>query len=184
MVLKSNLFPNIDYLSSISKQKEIEIDVNENYQKRSYRNKYDVLTSNGKLTLSVPLKQGKNNQQNIKDVQIAYDEDWPKKHIETIKSAYGKSAYFEHYFPMYNAIIFKKPTFLFDLNQASTFLLIKSLKLDVTISESNLFHNETKIHNENAKAYPQVFEHKYGFVGGLSGLDLLFNLGPEGVVYL
>jgi hypothetical protein len=32
--------------------------------------------------------------------------------------------------------------------------------------------------------YPQVFEYKYGFVPGLSILDLLFNVGPEAGNYL
>ena len=32
--------------------------------------------------------------------------------------------------------------------------------------------------------YTQVFQNKYGFLTDLSVLDLLFNLGPESLMYL
>ena len=34
------------------------------------------------------------------------------------------------------------------------------------------------------RPYWQVFREKYGFVGGLSIMDLLFNEGPESLSYL
>jgi hypothetical protein len=34
------------------------------------------------------------------------------------------------------------------------------------------------------RPYYQVFDRKYGFLPNLSILDLLFNMGPESILYL
>lgn len=36
----------------------------------------------------------------------------------------------------------------------------------------------------NPKPYYQVFDRKFGFQPNLSILDLLFNMGPEAILYL
>jgi hypothetical protein len=183
LILKSFLFPPINYFGSIKSRPSISIDVEENYQKRSFRNKYIVLGSNGKLVLSVPLQKGKNNNQNIKDVKIAFDEDWQKKHIESIKSCYGKAAYFEDYFEAYERLIKKKNIFLHDLNMDGLYFISKAFKLDVVISEVGQYQKEIVDFPINELAYPQVFEHKFGFTNDLSVIDLLFNMGPESRLY-
>jgi hypothetical protein len=36
----------------------------------------------------------------------------------------------------------------------------------------------------NFRPYYQVFAHKHGFIPNLSIIDLIFNMGPEGILYL
>jgi hypothetical protein len=44
---------------------------------------------------------------------------------------------------------------------------------------------ETKNNNSiKTEAYIQVFENKHGYLQNLSILDLLFNLGPETLLYI
>jgi hypothetical protein len=46
------------------------------------------------------------------------------------------------------------------------------------------FSPKNKLQVVEFPRYPQVFEHKYGFIPDLSILDVLFNLGPEVQRYL
>ncbi|HRG65318.1 MAG TPA: WbqC family protein, partial [Saprospiraceae bacterium] len=63
--LKSFTFPPVNYFSQFWQEEQLLLDVHENYQKRSFRNKYQVLGPNGTTTLSIPLQKGKHQQQNI-----------------------------------------------------------------------------------------------------------------------
>jgi hypothetical protein len=183
MILKSFLFPSLEYFSKLKNEKGIEIDSVENYQKRSQRNKYKILAANGIEELSVPLRKGKSAQKNITEVLIAYDEDWITNHLKSIKSAYGNSAYFEHYFPKIEKLFHQKFEKIYDLNMAALSLILSTLKMDIAIENSQEF---LKIYEAEyqRKPYPQVFENKYGFSENLSILDLLFNTGPEAKNYL
>lgn len=168
------------------------LEKHENYQKRSFRNRYHILTANGPTSLSIPLVKGKNNQQAITDVKISYDENWPEVHLQTIRSAYGKSAYFEYYFPELHSILSKRPAFLFDLNINSLQWTLKKLKLDTSVLFTESFCKNieeealitdlrnTKLTNQpNTIKYPQVWADKFDFTAHLSILDLLFCTGPE-----
>ena len=47
-----------------------------------------------------------------------------------------------------------------------------------------LFHPKKENIDTDSKPYYQMFAEKFGFTNGLSIVDLLFNLGPESVLYL
>lgn len=172
---------------AILKKCETEIEVHENYQKRSMRNRMQILGANGALNLSVPLEKGK-NQKSIKDVKISYDEHWSRSHIMTLKSAYGNAPYFEYYFDKIESILNSKHTFLFDLCQSTMDFCTKTIGLK-TCSFTNSyrpFNNNTidlrtpqKNLSFSIPDYFQVFEEKFGYIENLSILDAIFNLGPE-----
>ena len=103
---------------AIIKQCDTKIDIHENYQKRSMRNRTQILAANGILNLSIPLKKG-NSQKSIKDVRISYYDNWSREHIMTLKSAYGSSPYFEYYFDRLEKILRTKHEFLFDLFEST-----------------------------------------------------------------
>ncbi len=171
------------------------IEAHENYQKRSYRNRYLISGPNGVIQLSVPLVKGKNYRTPIKDVKISYDMRWEHQHINTIKSCYGSSPYFIHYEDELGEVFKKKFTFLLDLNLSMMELIFRlaGILLDIEYTES--YHTEyivgdlrnaygIKNHYPTSVKYPQVFEEKFGFIEGLSILDLLFCTGPESKLYL
>ncbi len=172
----------------------ITIEKYEHYQKRTSRNRYLILTANGPLTLSIPLTKGKNNHQLIYDVKISYEEDWVKKHLNAIKSAYGKSPYMEFYFPEIEKLFFKKVPFLFDLNTISLELMLKFLGMNLLIDYSSTYQNSSldnkdtsiKKHHDNITFinYPQVWQEKFNFTPNLSIIDLLFCTGPEALTIL
>ena len=171
----------------------------ENYQKRSFRNKCLIATANGVQSLIVPLESGKNAQQSMRDVKIANVERWQLRHWQAIRSAYGKSPYFEHYAAVLDPFFAKKYTFLFDMNMEILNNTLKWLKcenkIDFTtefnadysndrgiLDMRNRFRKEKDL--EGNRRYPQVFEDRFGFTDGLSVLDLLFCMGPSARQYL
>lgn len=172
----------------------IHIEANENYQKRSFRNRFDILTANGSMSLTIPLVKGKNNQQQIQEVAISYDENWVVKCLHAIRSAYGKSPYFEFYYDDIEKLLSKKPKYLFDLNVEALSYILQKLKLNIKVDKSTHYlHEYTDIkdlRNFNwstmisAIKYMQVWDEKFDFMPNLSILDLLFCTGPEALSIL
>ena len=175
------------------------IEACENYQKRSWRNKYKILAANGPLLLTIPLKKGKNNQKPIKEVEISYDELWVSNHINTLTSAYRSAPFFDFYAQDLFAILESKHQFIYTLNMELLHWAMQVLQVSVPVNETKAFilnYDNKEIHDwRNAKMlklphlndsppYTQVFEEKFGFISNLSILDCIFCLGPESIVWL
>ncbi len=158
----------------------------ENYQKKSCRNRCKILGANGVLTLSVPLTKGKNSQQAIKAVRIFNDEPWKTQHFKTIQSQYGKSPYYDFYISEIEAL-YSDATHLWELNQSIHQWIINRFFLKEALEPFTLEHEDAIdlrmldfLSQEMVlKKYHQVFDHKYPFINNLSILDGIFNLGPE-----
>ncbi len=172
----------------------------EHYQKRSFRNRYTLNSSQGRLELSIPLRKGKNQHCAIRDVQISYDEPWHIRHFQTIRSTYGKSAFFEYYASAVENILQKKHKFLFDLNLEALEWTLRMIGIQSNIQLTTEYTeaypasipdfrtNISRISAGDAfpaiKPYAQPWQDKFGFVSGLSILDVLFCCGPESVVVI
>jgi len=191
---ESQIFGPINLFSQYIAKEKLCIEKHEHYQKRSFRNRYSILTANGPVTLSIPLKKGKNAGTNITDVQISYDENWVEKHVHAIRSAYGKSPYFEFYYDDIEMILKKKHSSLFLLNMDTLYYVLKKLKLPIAVEYTDSYQKDypdmTDLRNLNWNLYQtqikytQVWEEKFNFTPNLSILDLLFCTGPESVSVL
>jgi hypothetical protein len=126
----------------------------------------------------------------MKNVEIA-DLIWQKKHLMSIRSAYGSAPYFIYYFDDIKKIIERKHKFLIDLNNEilSFFKDILNIKTELRNTNEYVKNYKKKIGDYRAKKinydfndYPQVFGNK--FKSNLSILDLIFNLGPESEGYI
>lgn len=191
---ESQIFGPINLFCQYIGKEKLCIEKHEHYQKRSFRNRYSILTANGPVTLSIPLKKGKNAGTNITDVQISYDENWVEKHVQAIRSAYGKSPYFEFYYDDIELILKKKHPSLFLLNMDTLHYSLKKLKLPIAVEYTDSYQKEypdkMDLRNLNWNLYQtqikymQVWEEKFNFTPNLSILDLLFCTGPESVSVL
>jgi len=192
-ILETNYFPSIEYVEKLLDYEVIYIEAWENYQKHSFRNRCQICSAQGRTTLSVPLEKGKNNNCPIKDVKIAYHSDWQINHIKTLKTAYGKSPYFEHYEEWLNPLLSRQESFLYDLNMIILESIIQLLSLPTVLMETNAYikkpvfeyvdlrnkHDQKNISKLSPKPYEQVFSDRLAFVPNLSILDLIFCMGPE-----
>ena len=194
-LLPTAYLPPFSYFAQIAQSKEIQIEAHEHYQKGSYRNRCHIATSQGLTRLSIPLKKGKNQQLPIKEVQIAYEENWQKLHWNTIRTAYGNAPFFEHYAPHIEPFYTRKFDYLFDWNSEILDKLMRLLKLNnqVEITTTNTYLKPEEIKdgtdyrndffpkyvNQFTPKYAQVFEEKIGWIPDLSIIDALFCCGPQ-----
>jgi hypothetical protein len=191
VLLSTAYLPNIKYLSQVLNYDVVVLEKCEHFVKQTYRNRCEILTSNGKLSLSIPLvKQA--DKELIADKNISYTEDWQKQHWRAITSAYKNSPYFEFFEDEFKLFYENKFELLFDYNtqllQAILHILRVKKQIEFTtqfsISPSNCLdlrslsdlNNSEKL---NSKPYYQVFADKREFTTNLSCLDALFNIGLE-----
>ena len=198
-LLSSTYFGPIDYFANVFQAEEIKIEVEENYQKQSYRNRCSIYGANGKLDLNVPVTHNKTVGKRLKtkDALIANEFDWQKLHWKSLESAYRTSPYFEFYEDDLRPLFEKKHKFLLDLNFEVLDTLQELLQEEWNISKTKEYEMspagvldlrkeispkiETKI---IIPEYTQVFSDKYGFISNLSILDVLFMEGPNAEGYL
>ena len=197
MLLHPTYFPNIAHFVALIKSKEVVFEVCDNYQKQTYRNRSDIYSANGKLSLSVPVSYTQKLRQKTKDVLISSVDDWQSKHLKSFDSAYRMSPFYEFYIDDLMPIFKTEFKYLLDLNLKCFELLTKALELEIstrlsedfTIPDNSSydFRNLVNTKKNNAfqfNKYTQVFTEKHGYINNLSILDLLFNEGPNAVNYL
>ena len=178
------------------------IEACENFQKQSYRNRCRFYGAEGVQTLSFPIvHEGGTHKLPISEIKIDYKTPWVQQHERAIVSAYGMSAYFEYYKDELFAILESGYERLFDLNLALIRFFVEKIGLKVDIRMTEDYEREPDmvdlreaIHPKRPNAilsdldlekpYFQVFAPKYGFMSDLSIMDLLFNEGPDSIMFL
>jgi len=200
VLLSTAYFPPVHYLSLVAQSGSVLVEREENYIKQTYRNRCYILTSNGVISLTVPVLEGSFHKTPVKDIRIDYSKRWQQVHTRAIMSAYRSSPFFEFYFDSICNIINSKTAFLIDLNMITLKFLTETAELKTDCSWTS--HFEPELRNNDLRytltpkkkdfisrafhfrPYIQVFSDRFGFVPGLSTLDLLFNAGPETIRYL
>ena len=159
------------------------------YERQTLANRCYIDSPNGRLMLSIPIEH--NSGQSIKDTRISYKDRWAEQHWQAIKTAYGKTPFFDAIGDDIRLILQQKPAFLLDLNIALSQMIITWLRVDIQLLEKpsaeaiKLYAPSPKESlKEEIPAYPQAFDHKFGFRSNLSVIDLVFNEGPAAQDYL
>ncbi len=186
----------IQYYSKLIMYNSVFIEHQEHFIKQSYRSRCNIYSPNGLQTLSIPLVKG-NHRQTVKEIKISYDYDWRRLHWRSLESAYRRSPFFEYFEddfrPFYED---KKFDYLFDLNEElqQVILCLLKIKPNYHFTESYQANYEdsddyrlilapkeplSADNHFSLKPYSQVFEVKFGFIGNLSIVDLLFNQGSR-----
>jgi hypothetical protein len=191
VLLSTAYLPNILYLSHVINSDKIVLEKHEHFIKQTYRNRCEIVTSNGKLSLSIPLiKQA--DKEIISDKKISYSENWQKQHWRAITSAYKNSPYFEFFEDEFKPFYENEYEFLFEYNTQLLRTILHILRLKKQIDFSKQFEFTTtntvdfrslsEINSAEIptlKHYYQVFADKFGFMSNMSCLDALFNIGLD-----
>ena len=188
------------YYRVLHRYNKVSIEQHCNYVKQTYRNRCVIATTNGLLPLSIPIEKPETIKAQTKDIRIATHGNWQHLHWNAIVSAYNSSPFFEYYEDDFRPFYEKQYSFLFDFNEAQRTLICKLLDITPNIDYSEEYLPEQEgdfresIHPKKAlpstlsevndRVYYQVFQQKFGFQPNLSIIDLLFNMGPESVLFL
>jgi hypothetical protein len=188
---------NISVWATLVKYSNVVFEQYERFQKSGFRNRYQILSASGPLTLSIPVIGGRKNKLLIKEVLVDNSTYWQKHHWRGLESCYNKSPFFFHYRHIFQPIFEQKFRWLWDFNTQIFEANYKILKLGVIVGYTDRYEKqypENEVMDLRNRAtisnrleflhefYPQVFGND--FVRNLSLFDLLFNLGPESGYYL
>ena len=203
VLLSSAYLAPIQYYSKLFRAERAIIEVEDNYQKQSYRNRCVITAANGAMQLNIPIEKPDGHKCKMKDIRIAEHGNWQHLHWNAIISAYNSSPFFDYYKDDFSLFYESKIPFLFDLNEQLRSLIFNLLGIETLVTFSTEFikiipketadyretihpkkdWQEIDLHFE-AKPYFQVFAKKNGFIENASIIDLLFNMGNESRLYL
>lgn len=97
------------------------------FKKNEWQNRNRIKGANGLIWLTVPVSFKFGDK--INEVKIS-DNFWKKKHINSIKSAYSKSPYFEDLFGYIEDFFRKDYEYLSDLNIKCVKMILKYMDID------------------------------------------------------
>lgn len=147
------------------------------------------------MDLSVPVVNT-GGKMLVKDLKIAYVENWQQVHWRAIASAYNNSPFFEYYRDDFEPFFSRKTEYLidFDMELMRVVMDLIGIKTEISLTDDYLVSPSGMEDLRDSfspkgevvpmKPYYQVFDQKFGFVPDLSVLDLLFNMGPESILSL
>jgi hypothetical protein len=196
VLLSTASCPPVFYFSRIVFHDKVFIEQHEHFIKQTFRNRYSILSPNGRVDLIIPVEHGRSPGLKIRDVKIAYHTEWQRNHWRTICTAYNNSPWFRDMEDEMKPYYVRKWEYLFDFNQAylTTILGLLNIRKEIYLTTdfemvpgSSANFREVISPKKDATqwdpgylqpTYTQVFSDKFPFVAGLSILDLLFNEGP------
>ena len=188
--------PPVQYMTKLLTYDRVYIEMHENFQKQSYRNRCVIYGANGPLALVIPVKKKHNRKNVITDIRIDYDTDWQNIHWKSLVSAYQNSPFFEFYKDELYEMIFGKDQFLVDFDLKLLNHICSMLSLDESYLLSKDYVNDNGVHDYRQSINPkkrlqkpdryfqpvnyrQVFAERFGFIPNMSIVDLIFNVGPN-----
>lgn len=188
MTLPCYYLPPVSWFAAAKGNEPISIEVQENFQKQTCRNRCYIDSPNGKLALTVPIDKSNFSEKGkclMKDIMISRQFDWRHQHWYAFESSYFNSPFFEFLQDDFRPIYDKEWKYIVDLNEELIMKCLELLELDNSVFRTESFENcmlTTETHKQ--REYYQVFKKKHGFIENLSIIDLLFNMGPEAQIFL
>lgn len=196
ILIHPTYFPSISHFVAMAQADGIVLEVEDNFQKQSNRNRTYIYSPNGVQMLNIPIKHTKERHQKIRDVRLETAFNWQKQHFKSLEAAYRTSPFFEFFEDSLMPIFTKEYQFLMDLNLETMSIVCKCMGLAFDYQQTVEYFHDTPEYLDcrylvNGKkdpsvfeTYPQVFDDKFGFISNLSILDLLFNEGKFALDYL
>ena len=174
------------------------INGDEPFVKQTYRNRAVIATENGAQSLTIPVIHD-GGRMAMLDVRISEHGNWRHQHWNAMVSAYRKSPFFDYYADDFAHFYEERDGFLMDFNLRLHAVVSELLGLErgVQIVDNSFKVMDfvdlrriaepkalSDIEGYSAQPYYQVFAQRNGFIPNLSIVDLLFNMGPEGLIVL
>ncbi len=211
MLLSTAYFPPVAWLALAAREmtlspdrvlpSTVQLEACENYQKQSYRNRCYILAGDGVQMLQIPVVHGADMA--ITRVRVDYSTPWVVRTQRALDTAYETSAYYYYYRDELFSLLEAQPQTLWELNLSTIRFLLKKTGIACELSPTAGFigpdmeaddfrfsihpkRSDTVLANLGLdRPYYQVFRDRMGgFTPKLSCLDLLFNEGPDSILWL
>ncbi len=193
MVLSTAWFPPAEFFVLLAKNPVVYLEACESYRKQTWRNRCRILTANGPMDLRVPVVH--DGARLITDVKVDWSTPWLRQNEYAIDSAYYSSPFFMYYRDELFGILDRRQETLWEMNMDLIDFFCRKIGIAPEILLTTDFEvspegdcrdmlSPKKPFDYTVRPYWQVFRDKFGFVPGLSVMDLLFNEGPESLTYL
>ena len=170
------------------------IDVGEHYVKQSCRNRTEIATATGRMSLTANVVKGASiHKKAVKDMHLDYSKRWQHQHAVALRSAYKSSPYYDYFADRLEPFFEKKYEFLYDFNRELIDVVrgIAGIKEELRFSEHYIIASpddeDLRGHSflgpnllpgrPELTSYWQVFSERTPFEPNLSILDYLFNEG-------
>ena len=200
-LLTSTYFGPVQWYQKLNQSDCCLIERHDHFVKQTYRNRCVIATTSGLQALTVPIERYEGAHCEMRDIRISNHGSWRHLHWNALQSAYGESPFFEFYADDLRPFFERRWEFLFDFNTAITRKMCELLDVhpQIAFTEAYASAEEEGVTDFRdairpkhplpddgfrPRRYYQVYEQKHGFQPNLSILDLLFNEGPEAVLYL
>ena len=199
-LLSSTYFGPIQWYRKIARYGDARVEWHDSYQKQTYRNRCIIANAHGLQTLTLPVERHTDGT-----IRISDHGQWRHQHSQALLSAYGESPFFDYYADDLAPFFERRWTFLYDYNLEICQTLCRLLDVDATIRPTERYLAPDELPQDGSiddfrdsihpkrpapdadaltRPYYQVFADRHGFQPNLSILDLLFNMGPEGIFWL
>lgn len=190
IVLPPLLLPSVPVMALIAAVGEVTFDFTALFDKRRKEaHRYTIADTRGPLRLTVPISHPHGIRRAAwTDVSVSAHGEWWAVHRTAWESAYGRTPFFEFYIDDF-AELLRAPAEglpLVELHRAANNPLFRLAGIETKInyltegapSENGLNYDPTEI-IVNETPYWQVRADKLGFLPAMSGIDMLFNVGPD-----
>lgn len=195
LLLRPELLGSVDRYVHMARSGTVMVDVDVPYDKRAKStHRFTIADTRGALNVTIPIVHPERHHGTLlSDIMLSDHSPWWTTAMTALESAYGRTPYFEFYADDFAP--------LFDAGRVGTPLVDFCRDLDnvvcrlVGLSQPRYGHVDGIAEDavdmrrgvpqiEDFRRYYQVRADKLGFFPHMSVVDLLFNLGPESLLYL
>ena len=190
----------VSHYRAYNRADEVQLEVCDHFVKQTLRNRCWIDSPNGPLALTVPVVKTEGKAL-VRDIRISDHGNWRHQHWVALESSYRQSPFFEYYADDFAPFYEKKWDFLADYNEELMSLVASLLDIEKPVTRTKALsplplwgsaslplHRRFKEFPQRGSGeeapYYQMFASRHGFLPDLSIVDLLFNEGPEGVLWL
>lgn len=176
----------VAYYAALYRAGEGCIEVCEHYVKQTLRNRCMIAGPDGAFPLSIPVVKPDAPDMPIRQVRISDHGNWRHLHWRALQSAYGRTPFFEFYEDDFRPFFQPDWEYLTDFNRQLLQTVCGLIGFQPRIADTTIFRRVPECPRplRPQRPYYQVFAQRHGFLPGLSIVDLLFNMGPESILFL
>lgn len=202
VLLSTTYLGPVEWYAAMQRARRCIIDQHEHYVKQTYRNRCRILMPDGPQDLVVPVEKADSTRMPIRDLRLSDHGNWQHHHWNALRTAYGKTPFFDYYADDFYPFYHKPFTFLFDFNEQLRQLICQLIDIQPQVELSEHYLRETDgldlrtainprqsasvLPDFKPRPYYQVFTSMQDgtFQPNLSIVDVLFNMGPETILSL